>query len=131
MITVTLQFNTGEEALAALKKLEGTAADPVNSLGKPVAEGSLAATLRTAGPDTGSASVKSIQELPKDGGASQNPPEISFQNDIGPAFLALAKLSDGGAKQKAVVDHFGVARLSMVDKSRYQEVLDKIKELAA
>lgn len=121
MLTVTLQFNTSEEALAALKKLEGTAADPVKSPGKPAAGEKPAAIPRTAGQGEGGAPVKSNPEQR----------EISFQNDIGPAFLGLAKLPDGGAKQKAVVDHFGVARLSMVDKSRYSEVLAKIEELAA
>lgn len=126
MLKITLEFNTTEEALAALKKLEGTAAEPAATRGKSVKEGATAATPSTAA----SAAASETKPAPSST-AGEAGKAIDFKNDIAPAFIALAKLPGGGDKQAEIVNYFGVERLSMVDKSRYQEVLDKIKELSA
>ena len=124
MIKVTLTFNTAEEALAALKKLEGTAAEPAVALGKSAKTGRPAETSSTAAPAAAS-ETKPAASSP----AGEAAKPIDFKADIAPKFLALAKLPAGGDKQAAVVKHFGVERLSQVDKSRYQEVLEYIENI--
>lgn len=126
MIKVTLTFNTAEEALATLKRLEGTAAEPLKSiaLGKSAKTGRPAETSSTAAPAAAS-ETKPAASSP----AGEAAKPIDFKADIAPKFLALAKLPAGGDKQAAVVKHFGVERLSQVDKSRYQEVLEYIENI--
>lgn len=119
MITVTLQFNTADEALAALKKLEGTAADPVSKGGKSVKQESPAAP-----PTAAQAAVPETK-------AASSEKKLDFKTDIAPAFLNLATAPNGAEKQKQVVDHFGVARLSLVPAEKYAEVAAYIKELAS
>lgn len=125
MIKVTLTFNTADEALAALKKLEDTGADPV---GKSVKTDTPTKTPLIAA----SAAVPETKPEPlSSAGETGTGRAIDFKNDIAPAFLALAKTPGGGQKQADIVKHFGVERLSQVDKGRYGEVLAKIKELSA
>lgn len=124
MLTMTLTFNTAEEALAALKKLEGTAADPV--VKKSVQKAEAAATPRTveealaAVPETkGEPSARTEEEAKK-----------FFREVLAKAFLGLGALEDGEAKQRKVVDHFEVAKLSNLDPSKYDEAVAYIKGLA-
>lgn len=117
MITVTLTFKSTDEALAALKKLEGTAAEPANTAGKSAKTEKPAAIPSTAAQDV------ALEQKPSK--------PLDFKTDIAPAFLNLATVANGAEKQKQVVDHFGVARLSQVPAEKYADVLAYIKELAS
>lgn len=127
MLTVTLTFNTTDEALAALKKLEGTAADPVAK--KPVQKAEAALTSRTveealaAAPET-----KAEDSGPKE--RTEEEAKVFFRDTLAKAFLGLGTLEDGEAKQRKVVDHFKVEKLSKLDPSKYDAALAYIKGLA-
>lgn len=119
MITVTLTFNTTDEALAALKKLEGTAADPGIKSGKPVKAEAPAATPPTAAP-TAAPEAKA--------GSSAKP--LDFKVDLVPPFLALATTEGGPDKQRKVLEKFGIAKLSALGQEQYPAALQFIKGLS-
>ncbi len=118
MINITLSFNTTEEALAALKKLEGTAADP--AVGKPTpVKGAAAATPSTAAKDAAPEKKEEPSGRPLD-----------FKDDLVTPFIALAKLEDGTGRQREVIKHFGISRLSELKPEQYAEALEQIKARA-
>ena len=122
MLTITLTFNTADEALAALKKLEGTAADPV--VKKSVQKAEAAATLSTAPADA----VPATKGAPF--ARTEEEAKKFFREVLAKAFLGLGALEDGEAKQRKVVDHFKVAKLSNLDSSKYDEAVVYIKGLS-
>lgn len=118
MITVTLTFNTAEEALAALKRLEGTAADPANKAGKSVTE-----KPATIPPTAAQAAA------PETKAASSGKP-LDFKADLVPPFLALATTEGGPDKQRKVLEEFGIAKLSALGPEQYAEALKVIRGLS-
>ena len=123
MITVTLSFNTSEEALAALKKLEGTAAEPA-ALGKSVKPQKAADTQPTAAP------AQADAPAPKDDVSVTPPAPLDFKRDLAPPFIALATTEGGPDKQRAVLAHFKVDRLSGLKPEQYGAALQFIKGLS-
>lgn len=115
MINITLSFNTTEEALAALKKLEGTAADP--AVGKP-------APLKPAAAATPSTAAKDAAPEKKEEPSGR---PLDFKDDLVTPFIALAKLEDGTGRQREVLKHFGISRLSELKPEQYAEALEQIK----
>lgn len=115
MLKITLSFNTTEEALAALKKLEGTKADP--SVGKPAATKTASAATPSTAAETAAPKKK---EEPSD-------KPLDFKDDLVTPFIALAKLEEGTTRQREVIQHFGVSRLSELKPEQYAEALEQIK----